>query len=173
MARYPAIEVTPEARRIASDSVQLSGLSGDYQALSSLDPRFAEVAGRLAMYLGRKVRHPHTNKPLLHQCLAEAICTAVAGHPGTTVQQRLDAFVEAIVTRLPLVLRYRISRDGVDWDPLFGEPLLTWLRAGDFVVEAATEIADMVPVTRYRSVLAGRLRGEASVVLLEEQGAAP
>lgn len=161
------IPVRTEARRMVTASLRRSGLVRRYEQLVEADLSIADAACRVAWYLSLKIRHPHGRRPLLHQCLADAVMAASDDHPDSTT--RLDHFIDAAVAHMTLLLRYRISRGDAIWDPLYGPPLMEWFRHGDFEIQRnSDDVSGMVAIASYKAVLAGRLRGHEAKVIPHE-----
>lgn len=167
----PSIPIVPQARRMVHTSLRRSGLLKRFQSLADSDSTYADVAYRVAWYLSLKVKHPHTKKPLLHQCLAEAVGTASDLPKSADARARLAAYVDTLIDHVMLILRYRISHDGLVWDPLYGEPLMEWFRRGECDVDRNTDdVSGMVATTSYRTVMAGRLTGAQATLHVHPEG---
>lgn len=167
------LPVTSEARRMVNASMRQSGLTSRYRALVEADPVFGQAAARAAWYLSLKIKHPHIKKPLLHQCLGDAVLACNPAQARRATSAELDRFVETLANRLTLLLRYSITRAGRAWDPLLDPPLMEWFKGGPYEIEANTaEVSRMVNIAGYVATMRQRLAGihMADVVQLKEPG---
>lgn len=125
------LPIVANAQRTVSTALRQTKLSAPMDRLYQQFPDLADANARLAGYLTTQVRHPHTNKPLLHACYKEALALAVESRnvPASRWNAR-DRYLDGLVDRASLVLRYEISKGQDIWNPLEDGPLASWMGQG-------------------------------------------
>lgn len=122
-SRPPLIDVIPAAGRLLQRTVETLGVSRQVEAIVEAHPALAGVNQRLAAYLPAAITRPYSRETLLACALRDAV--TASGRSGASTQD----YLEALLARATMVLRYNLVGEGGRWDPLYDPPLMVWLRA--------------------------------------------